>query len=69
MLPDSRLCHCRRCGGAYANLSLGINLIGQSGVLREHRLALELVMPVYQKANGVQMQCQETLTLGWQKAF
>ena len=59
----------RSSGGTYANLSLGINLIGQSGVLRDHRLALEFVMPVHQDANGVQMKRDETLTLGWQKAF
>lgn len=59
----------RSSGGTYANLSLGLNLIGQSGVLRDHRLALELVLPVHQDVNGVQMQRQETLTLGWQKAF
>jgi len=56
-------------GGTFANMSLGINLIGQSGALRDHRLALELSMPVHQDANGVQMKRDETLTLGWQKAF
>ena len=56
-------------GGTFANMSLGINLIGQSGALRDHRLALELTMPVYQDANGIQMKRDETLTLGWQKAF
>ena len=59
----------RSSGGTYANLSLGMNLIGQSGVLSDHRLALELVLPVHQDVNGMQMQRQETLTLGWQKAF
>ena len=59
----------RSSGGTYANLSLGINLIGQSGMLRDHRLALEYIMPVHQDANGVQMKRDETLTLGWQKAF
>lgn len=56
-------------GGTMANLSLGVNLIGQTGVLANHRLALELVMPVHQDAKGVQMQRDETLMLGWQKAF
>jgi hypothetical protein len=59
----------RSSGGTYANLSFGLNLIGQSGIWRDHRLALELVMPIYQNANGVQMQRQESVTLGWQKAF
>jgi hypothetical protein len=59
----------RSHGGVYANLSLGLNLIGQAGVLRGHRLALEWVNPVYQDAKGVQMKREETLMLGWQKAF
>lgn len=56
-------------GGTLANLSLGVNLIGQSGALRDHRLAIELVVPVHQDAFGVQMKREETLTIGWQKAF
>ena len=56
-------------GGTLANFSLGVNLIGQSGALRDHRLAIELVMPVHQDAFGVQMKREETLTIGWQKAF
>jgi len=59
----------RSNGGTYANLSLGLNLIGQTGIWRDHRLALELVMPVHQDVQGVQMQRQETVMLGWQKAF
>ena len=58
----------RSSGGTYANLSIGINLIGQSGVLRDHRLAVDLVWPVHQVVLGLQMQRQETLTLGWQRA-
>jgi len=60
-------------GGTYANISLGLNLIGQTGalggVLAGHRLALEWVSPLHQDANGVQMKRDDTLMLGWQKAF
>ena len=56
-------------GGTYANLSLGVNLIGQSGTLANHRLAVEWVTPIHQDANGVQMKRNETLMIGWQKAF
>ena len=59
----------RSHGGVYANLSVGLNLIGQSGAIAGHRLALEWVHPVHQDANGVQMQRDDTLMLGWQKAF
>ena len=59
----------RAHGGTYANISLGVNLVGQSGVLANHRLAVEWVSPIHQDANGVQMKRDETLTIGWQKAF
>ena len=56
-------------GGTFANLSLGLNLIGQSGVLANHRLAVEWVRPVHQDVHGVQMEREDTLMIGWQKAF
>jgi hypothetical protein len=56
-------------GGAQAALSLGVNLIGQTGLLADHRFALEVSLPVHQNAKGVQMKRQESVTLGWQKAF
>ena len=63
----------RAHGGTYANISLGVNLIGKTstlgGVLANHRLAVEWVSPIHQDANGVQMKRDETLTIGWQKAF
>lgn len=63
----------RSHGGTYANISLGVNLIAQTGIwggaLAGHRLAIEWVSPVHQDANGVQMQRDDTLMIGWQKAF
>jgi hypothetical protein len=56
-------------GGTFANLSLGLNLIGQSGALADHRLAIEWVSPVHQDVHGVQMKRDDTLMIGWQKAF
>lgn len=56
-------------GGTFANLSLGLNLIGQSGALANHRLAIEWVSPVHQDVHGVQMKRDDTLMIGWQKAF
>jgi len=56
-------------GGTFANLSLGVNLIGQSGALADHRLAIEWVSPVHQDVHGVQMEREDTLMIGWQKAF
>ena len=56
-------------GGTFANLSLGVNLIGRSGALADHRLAIEWVSPVYQDIHGVQMERENTLMIGWQKTF
>ena len=56
-------------GGTYANMALGLNLIGQTGRLAAHRLALEWIIPLHQDANGVQMKRDDTLMIGWQKAF
>ena len=56
-------------GGTFANLSLGVNLIGRNGALADHRFAIEWVSPVYQDVHGVQMEREETLIIGWQKAF
>jgi len=59
----------RNYGGDTISLYGGLNLVGQKGGWRGHRLALELGAPVYQDLNGVQMETDWTLTLGWQKAF
>ncbi|MBT7279451.1 MAG: transporter [Rhodobiaceae bacterium] len=56
-------------GGQLAHLSFGFNFVGQAGLLHGHRLALEWTRAIHQKARGVQMQHQDTLTLGYQKAW
>lgn len=56
-------------GGERVDLLLGVNLIGQSGVLAGHRIAMEFGAPVYQDLNGPQLETDWTLTLGYQKAF
>ncbi len=56
-------------GGTRLSGYLGLNLAGQSGVLREHRLAFELGLPLYQDLNGPQMERTWTLTVGWQRAW
>ena len=52
-------------GGEQLNLGLGVNFLSQGG----HRLALEYELPLSQHANGVQMEMQSMLTLGYQLAF
>jgi len=56
-------------GGERLDLFAGVNLVGQTGDLRGHRLAFEVGAPVYQDLNGPQMETDWTLTVGWQKAW
>ncbi|MEO1504535.1 MAG: transporter [Pseudomonadota bacterium] len=56
-------------GGETVDLSLGVNLVGQRGVLRGHRIAAEFGTPVYQDLNGPQMETDWTFTIGYQYAF
>jgi len=56
-------------GGETVEALVGMNLAGQSGWQRGHRLAVEVGLPVHRDLNGPQMETDLTLTLGWQKAF
>ena len=56
-------------GGERIDVSIGANYIFTATPLKGHRLAAELHLPVWQDLNGVQMETDWTLTLGWQKAF
>ena len=56
-------------GGRTIEAGLGINLAGQTGWLRGHRIAAEYVVPVYRDLNGPQMETDWMLTLGYQYAF
>ena len=56
-------------GGDRLDLGVGINLVGQKGLLRGHRLGLEFGVPLYQDLNGPQMETDFTLTIGYQYAF
>jgi len=56
-------------GGERIDLAIGVNLTGQHGGIKGHRLAFEYEVPVQQDLNGVQMEMQSMLTLGYQYAF
>lgn len=56
-------------GGERVELFGGVNLVGQTGTLRGHRLAIEAGAPIHEDLNGPQMKRDWTLTIGWQKAF
>ena len=56
-------------GGDASYLSLGFNVVGQEGGLRGQRLAFEYSIPLSQDVNGVQMETDNMLMLGYQYAF
>lgn len=56
-------------GGETLSVLFGMNLAGQTGVLRGHRLALEAGFPVHQDLNGPQLETDLVITAGWQYAF
>lgn len=56
-------------GGRRLSTSLGINTVVPSGILAGHRFAIEATVPVYQDLNGPQLERDNTIILGWQKAF
>ncbi len=56
-------------GGSRLDLLVGLNLIGQSGFVKNHRLAFEYGLPVLQDLNGPQLKTSNVLTIGWQYAF
>ena len=56
-------------GGERVDVGVGLNLSGQEGALHGHRLALEVVAPIYQDLNGPQMETELVATIGWQYAW
>ena len=52
-------------GGNYTDLALGANFINHNG----HRVALEYQRRINQQLNGVQLEMDDMLTLGYQYAF
>jgi hypothetical protein len=56
-------------GGEKIELFGGMNFVGQTGLLRNQRIAFEIGAPVYQRLNGPQLQTSWTATLGWQYSF
>jgi len=56
-------------GGETVELLFGVNLAGQSGVLKGQRLAIEYGIPLHRDLNGPQLETDRQLTIGWQSAF
>ena len=58
-----------RQGGDRIDLAFGLNFLVPDGSLKGVRLAVEAVVPVYQKLDGPQMERDWGITAGIQKAF
>lgn len=56
-------------GGQRIEALAGINFVVPGGPLRNHRLALDIRVPVWQDRNGLGLGTDYTLTAGWQYAF
>jgi hypothetical protein len=56
-------------GGTWLEGGVGLNLYGQNGIQKGHRLAIEAIFPIAQDLNGPQMPRDWSLIVGWQKAF
>ena len=53
-------------GGERIDLGVGITLIGSEGAQKGHRLAFEYETTIDQDVNGIQMEMQDMLTIGYQ---
>jgi hypothetical protein len=47
----------------------GANMVGQAGIIRGHRFAFEVGVPLYRNLNGPQLETDWNVIVGWQKAF
>ena len=45
----------KNIGHQKINLGFGINYINNNEFLKNHRLGLEIILPIYQKVRGIQM--------------
>lgn len=56
-------------GGEVIEALVGVNFAGQHGLIKGHRLAIEIGKPLYRNLNGPQLETDLTLRVGWQKTF
>ena len=59
----------RNQGYQKLNLGLGFNFINHSDAFKNHRIGLEIFMPIYQRYRGIQMSEQFRTMIGWQYGF
>jgi hypothetical protein len=56
-------------GGTRLDALMGINFLASKGPLKDHRLAIEGGVPLYQHLEGPQLKTEYLLTIGWQKSW
>ncbi len=56
-------------GGESLFGAVGVNVLGLNDWIQGHRIALEFLFPLSQDLNGIQLETEYSLVLGWQKAF
>jgi hypothetical protein len=56
-------------GGHRIEAVAGVNYVIPSGFLKNHRLAADVRVPLWQERNGVGLGTDYTLSVGWQYAF
>ncbi|MFT6489638.1 MAG: hypothetical protein ACJAXQ_000412 [Parvibaculaceae bacterium] len=56
-------------GGERVELGAGLNFQVPDGALAGHRFGAEAIVPVYEDRNGIQMQRDWSVMVGWQNAF
>ena len=56
-------------GGEQLFAYFGANMVGQTGIIRGHRFAFEVGVPLYRNLNGPQLETDWNVIVGWQKAF
>ncbi len=59
----------KNIGHQKINLGFGINYINNNEFLKNHRLGLEIILPIYQKVRGIQMSETYKIMIGWQFGF
>ncbi len=56
-------------GGNRLDGLFGLNCYVPEGLLKNHRLAIDIRLPLWQNLNGYQLETDVTMTLGWQASF
>ena len=56
-------------GGERIDSLFGVNYYVPKGLFKNHRLAIDIRLPLWQNLNGLQLETDYSLTIGWQAAF